>query len=501
LKNAWVDEDAYITFRTVEQLFAGNGLRWNPHERVQAYTHPLWLGVLAAMRLFTTDLFIASIVASLGLCAVALERLYRATGSPARWGLALAILIASRSFFDFTTSGLEGALSYALLGAFFVLFFHAATREPTPASRDLAWLSLASAALLLTRHDHATLIAAPYLLIVARAWPIGPRRCLKAILLGGLPFLLWTAFSLFYYGIPIPNTALAKLGAGIPAGQLAMQGLRYLASTTRFDPVFPLAIAAALTIAIAGLRSRIDRRERDARLAVAAGIVTQLVYVVWAGGDYMAGRFVSATVFTAALLVGRSAPDRVADARFAAVGALALALLMSSAPLRSGPGYVNETVDAAGVGDQRGIFFPYTSIHAWWRHDPTEPFPDHRWTHEALKLARSKQRVFLRANIGFMGYWIGVDKIIVDRLGLSDPLLARLPAIPLWRIGHFPREVPVGYLESLESIETSESRIEDAGVRALHEHLRLVTEADLMATGRLETIVGLNLGRYDASLR
>jgi arabinofuranosyltransferase len=89
----------------------------------------------------------------------------------------------------------------------------------------------------------------------------------------------------------------------------------------------------------------------------------------------------------------------------------------------------------------------------------------------------------------------------VDRLGLSDPLLARLPAIPLWRIGHFPREVPVGYLESLESIETSESRIEDAGVRALHEHLRLVTEADLMATGRLETIVGLNLGRYDASLR
>ena len=44
VKNAWVAEDAYIVFRSVEQLFAGNGPVWNPHERVQAFTSPLWFG-------------------------------------------------------------------------------------------------------------------------------------------------------------------------------------------------------------------------------------------------------------------------------------------------------------------------------------------------------------------------------------------------------------------------------------------------------------------------
>ena len=42
-QNAWISEDAYITLRSVEQLMAGNGPRWNPHERVQVFTHPLTL--------------------------------------------------------------------------------------------------------------------------------------------------------------------------------------------------------------------------------------------------------------------------------------------------------------------------------------------------------------------------------------------------------------------------------------------------------------------------
>ena len=40
---AWVAEDAYITFRVIENAFSGYGLRWNIHERVQVYTHPLWM--------------------------------------------------------------------------------------------------------------------------------------------------------------------------------------------------------------------------------------------------------------------------------------------------------------------------------------------------------------------------------------------------------------------------------------------------------------------------
>ena len=56
LKNAWVVEDAYIIFRSVEQVFAGNGPVWNPHERVQAFTSPLWFGLLVLSRIVSADL-------------------------------------------------------------------------------------------------------------------------------------------------------------------------------------------------------------------------------------------------------------------------------------------------------------------------------------------------------------------------------------------------------------------------------------------------------------
>src|SRR5664280_151358 len=43
LANAWIVDDAYITFRSIWNVHHGFGLRWNPSERVQTYTHPLWM--------------------------------------------------------------------------------------------------------------------------------------------------------------------------------------------------------------------------------------------------------------------------------------------------------------------------------------------------------------------------------------------------------------------------------------------------------------------------
>ena len=48
LARAWITDDAFITFRVVEQLLAGHGPVYNVGERVQVFTHPLWFLVLAA---------------------------------------------------------------------------------------------------------------------------------------------------------------------------------------------------------------------------------------------------------------------------------------------------------------------------------------------------------------------------------------------------------------------------------------------------------------------
>ena len=111
LRSAWVSEDAYITFRTVQNLFEGHGLRWNVSERTQTYTHPLWMFVIAGCRALSGEYFFSviaiSILFSLGAVGVLLTRV--ATSVPAAVLAGLA-LITSKSFVDYSTSGLESPL-------------------------------------------------------------------------------------------------------------------------------------------------------------------------------------------------------------------------------------------------------------------------------------------------------------------------------------------------------------------------------------------------------
>src|ERR1051325_7716822 len=67
IRTAWVSDDAYLTFRTVDNFVHGVGLRWNAADRVQAYTDPLWMFVLSAVYFFTREIFYTSIAVSVAL--------------------------------------------------------------------------------------------------------------------------------------------------------------------------------------------------------------------------------------------------------------------------------------------------------------------------------------------------------------------------------------------------------------------------------------------------
>ncbi|HEY0840318.1 MAG TPA: hypothetical protein VGD74_09030 [Vulgatibacter sp.] len=76
---AWVVDDAYITLRSVDNFVHGLGLGWNPDERVQAFTHPLWMFCLSALYFFTRESFLTPLALSyamlLALAFVAWRRL------------------------------------------------------------------------------------------------------------------------------------------------------------------------------------------------------------------------------------------------------------------------------------------------------------------------------------------------------------------------------------------------------------------------------------------
>ena len=55
VRSAWVCDDAFITMRTVDNLVHGYGPRWNPAERVQTFTHPLWAMLLVPFYAVTRE--------------------------------------------------------------------------------------------------------------------------------------------------------------------------------------------------------------------------------------------------------------------------------------------------------------------------------------------------------------------------------------------------------------------------------------------------------------
>jgi arabinofuranosyltransferase len=101
----------------------------------------------------------------------------------------------------------------------------------------------------------------------------------------------------------------------------------------------------------------------------------------------------------------------------------------------------------------------------------------------------SAPRVVTRGQVGFLGYFAGPNVHVIDIFALGDPLLARLPAAPGWRIGHFERSVPDGYVET---IQTGTNVIRDPDISARYTRLKLITQGPIWSrsrSGAVRTIV------------
>ncbi len=116
VRRAWLGDDAYITFRTVDNFVNGYGLTWNIDERVQAYTHALWMFALSGVYAITREMYFTPIFFSIALSLAAVG-LLAWRGSRSWWASTLGIftLAMSNAFVDYSTSGLENPLSHLLL--------------------------------------------------------------------------------------------------------------------------------------------------------------------------------------------------------------------------------------------------------------------------------------------------------------------------------------------------------------------------------------------------
>jgi arabinofuranosyltransferase len=491
VRTAWMCDDAFITLRTVDNFVQGYGLVWNVGERVQAYTHPLWMFLLSAFYAFTREPYFTTLAISmtLSLATVALL-LWVSRHSLFTLLLAGIILIGSKAFVEYSTSGLENPLAHLLLAVFFILCL----RQPLNPSHAPS-LGILAGLIMLNRLDHGLLVV-PALLVTALQLP--RRRAFIMLAAASALVASWLLFSLIYYGFPFPNTFYAKQTTGIPRIEYLERGVGYLVDTMVVDSVTLLAIALAVALAL-------WQRRPFVLMAAAAGIVLYVLYVIWIGGDFMGGRMFSAPLVTSlALLVIAGLPGCKfavsAVVLLAALGLVALSrpFLISAEPLRGVfTGSIKETLlgkpalfGVLGIADERQYYAQLWLLPTiQGKHQPNQ----FSWARQGQRWRELGGYFNVRGTIGMFGYYAGQQVYVVDPFALSDAFLARVKQLSTpkhWRIGHVARPIPEGYLMTKF---TGENKIINREAREFYEKLQIVISGPIFSLNRLSAILDLNI--------
>ncbi len=507
--SAWLSDDAYITFRTVDNFINGFGLTWNVSERVQAYTHPLWMFIISAFYFITREIYFTSITISILISIGAVLLLfYKLSNSITNTIFIGLILIFSKAFIDYSTSGLENPLTHLLIVVFFILYFN-----DEEVGKKLFKLSLIASLAVLNRMD-IVLIFLPALLVIYFR-EVNKWRGLLIAIAGFSPFILWEIFSLFYYGLPFPNTAYAKLNTGISQFELIQQGLHYLLFSFYLDPLTPAILLAGLIIPLVSKNKNL--------LPLTIGIICYMIYIVNIGGDFMGGRFFSAPFLCSVIVISKIKfkSFRFSRTQIAIFFIVIILGLLSPKPtifstanygfspkifkaFRFGPYIVNMY---HGITDQRMWYYEFTGLL---NNVSERKIYKYLGIQDAQKLRESKKRVVVKDVIGMIGFYSGSKIHIVDSRALSDPLLSKLPSTEFWKqglkpkpgekkwlIGHFTRKIPLGYIET---ITTGENQLQDMNLREYYDKLSFVTRGDLFDFNRLIEMWNLNTGKYDYHL-
>jgi hypothetical protein len=285
IHGAWVCDDAFISFRYVDQLLRGNGLVYNAGERVEGYTHFLWVVLLAAADRLGLDLVCLgrylSVAFFVALLAVLLARTWRETRTGAgivlpiaAWGVAL-----HRDVQVFASGGLE-TIPFALFVTLGLL-----TVTGAEARIGAAAAIYALATLLRPEGILYALTAAAY---IAWRWRdarrVGHFLAVWAALC--LPCLIWR---IAYYHSLVPNSFYVK-SAGLAAWN---QGWHY---TRLYFSIYAVLVAGAALAGVVGARTRGAAGPASdgavGRLALAgAQLLLTVLYVTRVGGDFMFARF------------------------------------------------------------------------------------------------------------------------------------------------------------------------------------------------------------------
>ena len=399
---AGVFDDAYIFFRYADNWAAGDGLVYNRGERVEGFTSPAWMALMALIRLWASRLDVVAPV--LGVAAVAAlvsivwcglvrsrvavsDRLVAAVLALGLVGLPCVVFWAQ--------SGMEAPLFAAVVAAALV----AALRQvDTP--RVSAWTAMLVAAAMLVRPEGVLLAAWVGLWATVchgrcdRQWW---REIALPLVFAALPAVAVIAAREAYYGALVPNTYVAKVTPD--TGARLLRGLHYLGRIVHGH--WPLLLVMAVLV-VATVRAR--RWPGRAATLLLGWVVLWAAYLIYAGGDHFPAYRMALPVLPAVVL---------------AIGVLWAALPTRRSWRRA---FVVVLLAAFGLSAQRALRA---------EGGPAAALPRRvaGWGAAGQWIeAHTPPDTLLAANvIGAVGYFS--RRPLVDLLGLVDPVVARDGAV------------------------------------------------------------------------
>lgn len=290
-------DDDYICYRYARNLIEGNGLVFQSGFRVEGFTNPLWVMLIAGALKFGIDPAVFSrvvgLLASLA-CVWAVDRTWRERGGKGHVGPALVVAALS----PFAWHSMTG-LGTTLMAAGLALWAREWNRDRILQAG--LWLALACGI-----RQEAALFAIPF------AW--SNRKQLGA----WLPIAVlagWTLFRLTYYGRLMPMPWHVKK---LPLVEDWGYGLTYLWKSTLTSGI---AIWVILGLAAKG---------RGRTLAIL--VLVHTLYVVHVGGDFMALARFHVPVLPLAVLFGWEGFSRFGKAGTGAAITLGVGCLWVNLP-------------------------------------------------------------------------------------------------------------------------------------------------------------------------
>ena len=457
----WVEEDAFLNFRVVEQIRAGHGPVFNVGERVEIFTSTLWLAMLTAARTVLPFVKIEYLSIAGGLLLTGLGLWWAERGAAVLWRsdveepgskptllvpFGAVVVVAVSASWDWATSGLENGLSLAWLGALMLVVATVTRPRARPLSIPGA---LAVGALVglgpLVRPDLAVVSV---VVAVAVLWSRRPRGAELGWL--GAGFLaLPVGYEIFragYYGALVPNTALAKDSGGM----YWSQGWNYLVDLiVPYWLWVPLLVIVATAVLIA--RANGPRPELVRMLALPIGGALHALFIVESGGDYLHARLLLPSLFAIV------APFAVLPWRpqfrlpLAVIGVwafVAIAFLRPSLHQQIVPLTDYDVVDGRALMSDltnpghRPMLATDFAFDDGLRAKRLEERGARALVTPGIVLpdATPARTTLVTSASGISGYRAGPEVLVQEVNSLGDPVGSRMPPTPLSKPGHRKRE-------------------------------------------------------------